>query len=163
VRLINSVLKFIVWGEKNVIPEQPMDASRDSDRMRDSGAAQSEKLKTLEVRARSRLQKKNQVKSRESSNESPLCKPAELEAQILGIEKLRGQYKEKCQFATDDISNGFSDQPQKIEGLLACVRSHLHLKTSYYRLGVLVAYSLLYVTVLFLQRDVADSFGIESR
>jgi hypothetical protein len=148
-----------------------MEASRDSDRTRaswadrsrESWADRSEKLKTIEVRARSRLQKKKQVALRESSNESPLLKPAELEAQISGIEKLKRQTKEKCLFATDDISHGFSDQPQKIEGLLACVRSHLHLKTSYYRLGVLVAYSLLYVTVLFLQRDVPDSFGIESR
>ena len=119
----------------------------------------SEISKSFENRARSRMNRKSFV----STHDTYVFKASELETQIREIETIRSQYKEQCKFATENISSDLTDQHQKLEGLLSCVEVHLELKTSYYRLGALVAFALIYVTTLFLQRDVSASFAVESR
>ena len=123
--------------------------------------SEAEKLKTLESKARTRLHKRQ--KTGLDKQNIPLFNPSELEEQIREIAKIRKEHKENCLFATDDVSNQILEEPQRYEGLLGCVNAHLDLKTAYARLGALVGFAILYVTVLFLQQDVTDAFAVESR
>ncbi len=93
---------------------------------------------------------------------------SQIECSIADIDEIIQKYESECMFAESHHAQDEKGSPMPVEyaamqGLLKLAESRLNLKSSYWKLGCIAVFGIIYVLTLFLQRDVESAFGIETR